>query len=207
VHSRRALLEALGTAGIVSLAGCSETQDGNTGANLEDSSPAEAVVENYYTAVADGNLEEAAGFLALTELEEEGGTVEQVAEYLRERGMNESGTDAAIGEFDELTVSEFADYTFRTEDGETSDVSEEEAREFTTIGGDFGADEDQLELVRHTGGFVPEIWVPYQPTQETFRSEYPDGWGEVIIEVGTFDGEPLIIGDFRTFTDLTVTEE
>jgi hypothetical protein len=41
------LLEALGTAGIVSLAGCSETQDGNTGANSEDSSPAEAVAENY----------------------------------------------------------------------------------------------------------------------------------------------------------------
>lgn len=194
MFGRRKFLGSIGAAGIVSLAGCSNDQDqGN------DRSPAAEAVANYYDAIVAGELERAAGLLALTQFEEEGGTVEQVANILRERGIDESGTDSTVGEFNELSVSEFAEYTFRTEDGEEAEFTEQEITEFTSTGGDFGADEDQLSLVRHTGGFVPEVWVPYQPEQEP-----ADGWGEVVIEVATFDGEALLVGDFRTFTDYKV---
>lgn len=184
------------------MAGCTNGQDNNaSGDNNGSSSPA-GVVEGYYTAVANGDLEDAAGQLAMTQFEGgEGLTVEQMATALQERGMSPDGVNVSLGEFTELSLSEFAEFSVRTGEGEQRQLTEQEVGELVPNASAFGGDDSQVTLVRHTGGFVPEIWVPYQPTEEP-----ADGWGEVIVEVGAYDGDLFVIGDFRTYTDLKVVE-
>jgi hypothetical protein len=140
----------------------------------------------------------------MTQLEEsgDGASIEQLKDLFEERGMSQDGTDVSLGEFNELSVSEFASFTFLGEDGEQQEFSEQEVDEFLPTADAFGGDEEQVTVVHHTGGFLSDIWVPYQPAEEP-----DDGWGEVIIEVGPYGGEPFIIGDFRTYTNFKVIEE
>lgn len=221
MQRRRFLRTSLGAAGVISLAGCNQnreqdtesgegrvtTTDGDTGGAEGALSSTEALVADYYDAVSDGRLERAAEQLALTELEEDGGSVEVVTELLAARGMSDSGTDAEIGPFEELSVSEFADFRFEDEDGEAVPMDEDRANELLRMGTGFGADSEELRIVHHTGGFVPEVWVPYQPTPDTFESEYPDGWGEVVIQIGTYGNRPLIVGDFRSYVNYKIISE
>ncbi len=196
------LLGTIGTAGVISFAGCTNSQDDNSGDDTDESSPAAGVVEEYYTAVADGNLEGAASNLAMTQFEGgEGRSVEQMATALRERGLSEDGVDVSLGEFTELSLSEFTEFTFRSDGGEQRQQTTQDVSELVPDASAFGGDEEPVTLVHHTGGFLPEIWVPYQPTEAP-----TDGWGEVIIEVGSYDGDLFVIGDFRTYTDLKVVE-
>lgn len=199
---RRTLLGTIGAAGVISLAGCSTSQDDNSGTDTDEKSSAAAVVEEYYTAAAEGDLEGAASNLAMTQLEGgDGRSVEQMATGLRERGLSKSGTDVSLGEFTEISLSEFAEFAFEGEDGEQRQLTEQDVSELVPNASAFGGDEEPVTLVHHTGGFLPEIWVPYQPTEAP-----ADGWGQVIIEVGSYDGDLFVIGDFRTFTDLRVVE-
>lgn len=199
---RRTLLGTIGTVGVISLAGCSTSEDDNPVTDTDGSPSAAAVVEEYYTAAADGDIEAAASNLAMTQFEgDEGRSVEQMASALRERGMSEEGVDVSLGEFTELSLSEFAEFTFRTEDGGQRRPTEEEVSELVPNASAFGGDEKPVTLVHHTGGFLPEIWAPYQPTEPP-----TDGWGEVIIEVGFYGGDLFLIGDFRSYTDLKVVE-
>lgn len=207
---RRTFVKTLGAAGVVSFAGCSSNQGNNTEngsdtINSDDTnSSAAALVEEYYTAAANGNLEEAASCLSMTQFEEGSGdraSVEQLTDIFRDRGMSQSGTDVSLGEFNELSVSEFAAFTFLGEEGNQQQLGEERLRELFSSASAFGGDDEPITIVHYTGGFLPDIWVPYQPPEE------PDsGWGEVIIEVGSFGGEPYIIGDFRTYTDFKVVD-
>jgi len=80
-------------------------------------------------------------------------------------------------------VSEFATFTFSGENGEQRQLGEEEVAGLLPEAEAFGGDAEQITLVHHTGGFLPDIWVPYQPTEEP-----TDGWGEVIVYVGPFEG-------------------
>lgn len=131
----------------------------------------------------------------------DGQSVEQMTNALREQGMSEDGADVSLGEFTELSISDFAEFTFRTEDGEQRQPTEQEVSELVPNASAFGGDEEQVSLVHHTGGFLSDIWVPYQPTEEP-----ADGWGAVVIEVGSYGGDLFVIGDFRTYTDLKVVE-
>lgn len=178
--------------------------DGSDEAGGDESAntAAESLVKGYYTAVAEGDLEGAAGRLAMTQFEESDRSVEQMANALRERGMSEDGADVTLGEFTELSASEFASFTFRTADGERRQFTEGEVSELLPEASAFGGDEEPVTLVHHTGGFLSDIWVPYQPTEEP-----ADGWGQVIVEVGRYDGDPFVIGDFRTYTDLKVIDD
>jgi len=133
----------------------------------------------------------------------DGASVEQLTDTMQnDRGMSQEGADVSLGEFNELSVSEFAAFTFSGENGEQRQMGEEQVAESVPEAEAFGGDAEQITLVHHTGGFLPEIWVPYQPTEEP-----TDGWGEVIVYVGPFEGEPFIIGDFKSYTGLKVTEE
>lgn len=200
VLRRRTLLGAIGTAGVISLAGCAD-QDNSSETDTEGSSPA-AVVNDYYTAAGAGNLEDAAANLAMTQIEGgDGGSVEELASVLEERGLGAEGVDVTFGQFNELSLSEFAEFTFEDQDGKQRQFTEQQVSEFAPTAAGFGGDEQQISLVHHTGGFLPEIWVPYQPTEE------PDaGWGEVIVEVGSFGGELFVIGDFRTYTEFKLID-
>jgi hypothetical protein len=186
---------------VVSFAGCASNQSNNPESGADESSPA-AVVKEYYTAVAAGDLEDAAANLAVTQSEgAESVSVEQMVSELRERGLGTEGVDVTLGQFNELSLSEFAEFTFEDEDGEQRQFTEQQVSELAPTAAGFGGDEQQVSLVHHTGGFRPGIWVPYQPT------EVPaDGWGEVIVEVGSFGGELFVIGDFRTYTDFKVID-
>jgi hypothetical protein len=197
---RRTLIATIGTVGAISFAGCSSSQDGNSGGDGVAS-----LVEEYYTAAASGDLEQAASSLSMTQLEESGDgmSIEQLTDLMQnERGMSQDGSDVSLGEFNELSMSEFATFTFFSGDGEQREFSEQEVAEIVPEASAFGGDEAQVTLVHHTGDFLPEIWIPYQPTEEP-----EDGYGEVIVYVGQFEDDPFIIGDFRSFTDLKVTEE
>lgn len=224
---RRTLLGALATTGVAALAGCttqddsSGTDDNNESEANGDSSPATntdgtattddgttgettssaAVVETYYTAAANGNLERAAEQLALTQFEGgESRSVEELAMALEERGLSTDGVDVSLGEFRELSLSDFREFTFQ-QDGETRTFTDEEMTQIVPKASAYSGDDERVSLVHHTGGFLPELWVPYQPLEAP-----ADGWGEVIIEVGPFDGEPYVIGDFRTYTDIKVVD-
>lgn len=214
---RRTLLATLGTGGVLSFAGCSSSKGntpendsdgrsskGNTpGSDSDGSSAAASLVEEYYTAAVNGNLEQAASCLSMTQLEGsgDGASVEQLTETMQnDRGMSREGVNVSLGEFTELSVSEFATFTFSGENGEQRQLGEEEVADLVPDAEAFGGDAEQITLVHHTGGFLPEIWVPYQPTEEP-----TDGWGEVIVYVGPFEGEPFIIGDFRSFTSMKAT--
>lgn len=202
VTRRRTLLGALATTGITALAGCSTGQNGGSGTNgSEDQLPAATVVERYYTAAANGNLERAAGQLGITKFEGgESQTVEQMATVLADRGLSTDGVDVSLGEFRKLPLSEFREFTFQL-DGETREFTDDEMSQVVPNASAFGGDDERVSLVQHTGGFLPELWVPYQPLETP-----ADGWGEVIIEVGSFGGEPSLIGDFRTFTEIKVVD-
>lgn len=199
---RRTVLGALVTTGITALAGCSTSQDDSSGPNGgENQSAAAGVVETYYKAAANGNLESAAEQLAMTQFE--GGnarTVEEMATALEERGLSTDGVDVSLGEFRELSLSDFREFTFQL-NGETREFTDEEMNQVVPKASAFSGDDERVSLVHHTGGFLPELWVPYQPLEAP-----ADGWGEVIIEVGPFDGDPYVIGDFRTFTEIKVVD-
>ena len=221
---RRTYLGALATTGIAALAGCTTSQDdgsgtdgdsdptpsGNTTETTEEtgdetaetaSSSAATVVETYYRAAANGNLERAAEQLAMTQFEGgESRSVEEMATALEERGLSTDGVAVSVGEFRELSLSEFREFTFEL-DGETREFTEDEIHQVVPKASAFSGDDERVSLVHHTGGFLPELWVPYQPLETP-----SDGWGEVIIEVGQFDGDPYVIGDFRTFTELKVVD-
>jgi hypothetical protein len=231
VTRRRTLLGALATTGIAALAGCSTSQndgsepnantssadnsdpsagdetsettgEGGDEATEGQSSSAAAAVETYYTAAANGNLERAAGQLAPTQYEGgESQTVEEMATVLRERGLSSEGVDVTLGEFRKLSLSEFREFTFQL-DGETREFTDDEFDQIVPNASAFGGDDERVSLVQHTGGFLPKLWVPYQPLEAP-----SDGWGEVIVEVGKFDGEPYLIGDFRTFTEIKVVDD
>lgn len=215
---RRTLLATLGTGGVLSFAGCSSSRgdnpgndsDGNSsqgnnpGSDSDGRSSAASLVEEYYTAAANGNLERAASCLSMTQLEGsgDGASVEQLTDMMRnDRGMSQEGVNVSLGEFNELSVSEFATFTFSGENGEQRQLGEEEVAGLLPEAEAFGGDAEQITLVHHTGGLLPDIWVPYQPTEEP-----TDGWGEVIVYVGPFEGEPFIIGDFRSFTSTKATK-
>jgi hypothetical protein len=208
VIRRRTLLKTLPAVGAVSLAGCTDSQDDQPGSNSDDdsdssSSSAAAVVETYYTAAAGGNLGTAAGKLAMTQLDSEGDgqSVDQLITTFQNKGMSKDGAAVSLGEFTELSVAEFAEFTLKTEGGETRQPTEQQIADILPAASAFGGEEEPVRLVHHSGGFLPEIWVPYQPTEPP-----ADGWGEVIIEVGSYEGELFLIGDFRTYTDLKVVE-
>lgn len=196
-RSRREWLHIVGTAGIIGIAGCSSSEEPATEVG------AASLVEQYYTAAAGGELEEAASYLSITQREDAQVSAEEMAEIMQDdRGMSPDGNDGSIGEFNELSMSEFATFTFSDEDGEQQDLTEQKLAELVPNASAYGGDEEEITLVHHTGGFIPDIWVPSQPNEAP-----ADGYGEVIIYVGPFEGEPCIIGDFRSFVDLKVTEE
>lgn len=210
---RRTLIATLGTAGVISFAGCSSSPDDSTGNNNDEgpqsdsdgSSVAASLVKEYYTAAANGDIEQAARSLAMTQLEGsgDGASVEQLTDLMQnERGMSQDGVNVSLGEFTELSVSEFASFTFLGEDGDQQQLTEERLRELFSSASAFGGDDEPITLVHHTGGFLPEIWVPYQPTEEP-----DDGYGEVIIYVGQFGGDPFIIGDSRSFLNFKIKSD
>lgn len=207
-RSRREWLHIVGTAGIIGIAGCSSSEEPATEADTSTTTeiatevgPA-SLVEQYYTAAAGGELEEAAGCLSLTQREDAQVSAEEMAEIMQDdRGMSPDGNNGSIGEFNDLSMSEFAMFTFFDEDGEQQDLTEQELAELVPNASAFGGDEEEITLVHHTGGFIPNIWVPSQPTEAP-----ADGYGEVIIYVGPFEGDPYIIGDFRSFVDLKAIE-
>lgn len=88
-----------------------------------------------------------------------------------------------------------------------NEMIERQAERFMTAGSSFGADEDELMYVHHTGGIVPEVWMPYQPTVEGFSRE--------LRRLGRGDhrsrdirrSSTRIIGDFRSYSDLIVRED
>lgn len=210
-RTRREWLGLVGTTSIVGIAGCSSSEETPDGAatptepETATEAGAASLVEQYYTAAADGALKQAASSLAMTQLQDsgDGASAEELADMMQDDyGMNPDGIDVSLGEFDELSISEFAAFTFTDEEGKQQELTEEELAEIVPEASAFGGDEEQITLVHHTGGFVPGIWVPYQPTEEP-----TDGYGEVIIYVGPFEGDPFIIGDFRPYTGLKPTEE
>lgn len=210
---RRQFITTFATASTIAVTGCSSsesepTDDGNEseinqGTPSTEQTDAESVVEDYYTAGVNGDLTQAASVLLYTQVSEsgEGGSVDQIVERLRNQGMSESGTDASLGEFNELSVSEFANFTFLNENGQEQQFTEQEVANLLPTADAFGGDAEPTSLVHHTGGFQSDIWLPSQPTEE------PDaGWGEVVVEVGPFDGDLFIIGDFRTYTSYKIVE-
>jgi hypothetical protein len=204
-RTRREVLGVVGTAGIVGIAGCSSSEETATETETPTEAGAASLVEQYYTAAANGELEQAASSLAMTQLERsgDGASAEELADAMEDnRGMSQDGIEVSLGEFNELSMSEFAAFTFSDDDGEQQEVTEQEAAELVPKASAFGGDEEQVTLVHHTGGFVPSIWVPYQPIEEP-----ADDYGEVIVYVGPYEGDPFIIGDFRSYTELKLAEK
>lgn len=79
---RRRFLGSLGTAGPVSIAGCNDptgtASDPPDEPTTSENTPAESVVATYYRTAANGELERATDLPALTELDEEDGSIAQV---------------------------------------------------------------------------------------------------------------------------------